>query len=102
MKQPQSITSLPTSPDAERHQGMLRYGIAMGIRVACIIACFFVQGWWLLVPIIGAVVLPYVAVVLANVGSNDGGEVLRPGAIVPVRSNEPLPSDSRDSTGDAA
>jgi len=99
MKQPQSITSLPTSPDAERHQRMLRYGIAMGIRVACIIACFFVEGWWLLVPIIGAVVLPYVAVVLANVGSNDGGEVLRPGALVPVRPNEPLP---KDSTGDDA
>jgi len=72
---------------------MLRYGIAMGIRVACIIACFFVQGWWLIVPIVGALVLPYIAVVLANVGSHDGGEVLRPGAIVPVRSTEPLPKD---------
>lgn len=62
---------------------MIRYGIAMGIRVVCIILCFFVQGWWLLVPIIGAVVLPYIAVVLANVGSgNSSGIVRRPGSLV--------------------
>lgn len=72
---------------------MVRYAIAMGIRVICIIACFFVQGWWLLLPIVGAIVLPYVAVVLANVGSNDGGEVLRPGAIVPVSTTEHRPAE---------
>jgi hypothetical protein len=81
----QSITALPESPDSERHRRMVRYGIAMGIRVACVIACFFVQGWWLLVPIIGAVVLPYVAVVLANVGGRAGDTVVRPGAIVVSR-----------------
>jgi predicted tellurium resistance membrane protein TerC len=100
MKQPQSITSLPPSPDAERHQRMLRYGIAMGIRVACIIACFFVQGWWLLLPILGAVILPYIAVVLANVGTHETGDVLRPGSIVPVRSEEPQPEVRPDVTPD--
>ena len=83
MKQPQSITSLPESPDEERHRRVVRYTIAMGIRTVCIILCFFVQGWWLLVPIVGAVVLPYIAVVLANVGSGSPrGSVLRPGALV--------------------
>lgn len=61
---------------------MIRYAIAMGIRVLCVIACFFVHGWWLLVPIIGAVVLPYVAVVLANVGHRTDSDVERPGAVV--------------------
>lgn len=64
---------------------MVRYAIAMGIRVVCIIACFFVQGWWLVIPILGAALLPYIAVVLANVGTNDSAQVLRPGALVPVR-----------------
>lgn len=63
---------------------MVRYGIAMGIRVVCIILCFFVQGWWLLLPIIGAVVLPYVAVVFANVGVSAGAAVERPGSLVPL------------------
>jgi len=84
MKQPQSITSLPASPDEERNQRILRYGIAMGIRMVCIILCFFVQGWWLLLPIVGAIVLPYVAVILANVGVADGSVVERPGSLVPV------------------
>jgi hypothetical protein len=83
MAQPQSITSLPESPDDDRHRRMIRYAIAMGVRVACVIACFFVHGWWLVVPIIGAIVLPYVAVVIANAGTpQGGGAVERPGSIV--------------------
>jgi hypothetical protein len=84
MSQPQSITSLPESPDDERRRRMIRYGIAMGIRVVCVIACFFLHGWWLLVPLAGAVFLPYIAVVLANVGSNPNGKVERPGGLVRV------------------
>ena len=82
MNQPQSITSLPESPADERRRRMIRYAIAMSIRVVCVILCLFVHGWWLLLPILGAVVLPYVAVVLANVGSSPEGTVERPGALV--------------------
>jgi predicted tellurium resistance membrane protein TerC len=87
MKQRQSITSLPESPDADRRRRMTRYFIAMVTRVLCIVLCFFVHGWWLLLPIVGALVLPYIAVVLANVGSGGNAEVLRPGAVVPVPHN---------------
>ena len=82
MKQTQSITALPESPDDDRRRRMIQYGVAMTVRVACVIACFFVHGWWLLLPLTGAIVLPYIAVVLANVGSRAGGQVERPGAIV--------------------
>lgn len=84
MKQPQSITSLPESPDDERHRRMIHYGIAMGIRVVCVIACFFLHGWWLVLPLLGAVFLPYVAVVLANVSGKPRGSVERPGGLVRV------------------
>jgi len=87
----QSITSLPESPEEERNRRFLNYSIAMGIRFVCVILCFFVQGWWLVLPVIGAVVLPYVAVVVANARmSGPGAVVERPGAIVPLR--EPGPS----------
>ena len=82
MKQPQSITSLPESPELERRRRMNRYFIAMAVRVVCIVLCFFLHGWWLVLPIVGAVVLPYVAVVLANVGSGSGASVERPGSVV--------------------
>jgi DUF3099 family protein len=90
---PVSITELPPSPDAERHSRMLKYAIAQGIRVLCIVAVFFVHGWWVLIPAAGAIFLPYFAVVAAN-NIRRGGttEVQRPGAIVPVT---PAPSNGR-------
>jgi hypothetical protein len=63
---------------------MIRYGLTMGIRVVCIILCMVVDGWWLLVFAIGAVLLPYVAVVVANNSIRRTLPVVRPGAIVPV------------------
>jgi hypothetical protein len=87
MKQ-QSITTLPPSPEAERRSRMIKYTIAMSIRVACIFAMLFAQGWWLVVCAVGAIFLPYVAVVLANVsGPTRSAEVLRPGGL--VRSTPP-------------
>ena len=88
-KQPiQSATSLPPSPDAERKTRMLKYTIAMVIRLICfLIAAVFAKslGWWILIPIAGAVLLPYVAVVLANtVIQSKATEVERPGSLVPA------------------
>ncbi|MBN9142083.1 MAG: DUF3099 domain-containing protein [Micrococcales bacterium] len=61
---------------------MLKYTLAMGIRVVCIALCLVVPGWWLLIPAAGAVFLPYFAVVIANnVGGGDRGRVRRPGAL---------------------
>jgi hypothetical protein len=53
-----------------------RYLISMGIRTACVILAIFVPGWPRWVFITGAVVLPYLAVVIANAGqeSDEPGE----------------------------
>ncbi|MFD3444770.1 DUF3099 domain-containing protein [Microbacteriaceae bacterium 4G12] len=74
----QSITSLPRSPEEDRRARMIKYSLAMGIRMVCILSLLFVQGWWLVVMGIGAIVLPYIAVVLANVGTQTGGAVEAP------------------------
>jgi len=105
MKQ-QSITSLPPSPEAERRSRMIKYSIAMSIRLLCIFAMLFVQGWWLVVCAVGAIVLPYIAVVLANVsGPGLGGAVERPGTVVRVGgpaagSGAGAPSAATGSDGD--
>jgi hypothetical protein len=80
----QSVTSLPRSPQEDRHARMVKYTIAMSIRMVCILSCLFLQGWWLAVAAVGAVVLPYFAVILANVGGNQGTSVERPGGVVAV------------------
>lgn len=88
MKQ-QSITSLPLSPEAERHRRMVKYSIAMGVRIVCIVLLLFVHGWWLLVCAVGAITLPYFAVVLANVhGDQRGSPVVRPGAVEVFRHDD--------------
>ena len=88
-----SITALPQSPQDDRRARMTRYLIAMGVRLVCIAMCFLVQGWWLAIFAIAAIVLPYFAVILANVGHQEAGTVVRPGSIVPVRPRE-QPTDS--------
>lgn len=89
----QSVTTLPPSPDEERRQRMVRYSVAMGVRMLCFILVFAVPGWWKLVFAIGAIVLPYFAVVLANVSMRQSaGVVERPGAVVRI---EPRPDDTR-------
>ncbi|TPW70958.1 DUF3099 domain-containing protein [Schumannella sp. 10F1B-5-1] len=79
-----TVTELPLSPEQERRSRMIKYVVAMSIRVVCIILCVVVKGWWLVLPIAGAVFLPYFAVVVANAGGSHAPRrrVLRPGAIV--------------------
>lgn len=68
----QSTTSLPQSPRDEESARIRVYLITMGIRVLCFILMVAVTpySWYTLVFGVGAVFLPYVAVVLANVGKD--------------------------------
>jgi hypothetical protein len=97
MKQQQSITTLPLSPDEERRRRMIKYTVTMGIRMVCIVLMLFVQGWWLLVCALGAILLPYFAVIAANVhGDQRSQAVLRPGAVVLLpRPDATRPEDTR-------
>lgn len=69
MKKPISVTTLASSPDAERRARMTKYSITMVIRLLCIIGMLFVEGWWLVLCAAGAIFLPYFAMIIANVSS---------------------------------
>lgn len=61
---------------------MIKYSIAMGIRMVCILLMLVVTGWWLVVCALGAIVLPYIAVVVANTQIvAPQAPVLRPGGV---------------------
>ncbi|MDO9395226.1 MAG: DUF3099 domain-containing protein [Herbiconiux sp.] len=81
----QSLTSLPKSPEDERRSRMTKYMITMSIRIVCLILMLFVQGWWLAVVAAGAILLPYFAVVLGNVGTSWVSKAERPTEIVLYR-----------------
>ncbi|WP_052206837.1 DUF3099 domain-containing protein [Sinomonas humi] len=61
-----SITTAAEAHSVDMHKRMVRYATAMAIRVVCIVALFFLDGWLKLIAIAGAVFLPWVAVVIAN------------------------------------
>lgn len=67
-KAPQSATSIDESPEDDETARMKRYVIMMAVRTVCVVLAFAVQpwGWQTFVFGIGAVFLPYFAVVLAN------------------------------------
>ena len=68
---PVRITTASTSRDEDIAARQKRYLLAMGFRTVCFVAAIFVTETWLrVVLIVGALVLPYVAVVMANAGSS--------------------------------
>lgn len=63
------VTTAPVSPRDERRQRERRYLITMAVRVvAFVVAIVFATGWIRVVAVILALLLPWVAVVLANAG----------------------------------
>ncbi|RYV50574.1 DUF3099 domain-containing protein [Pengzhenrongella frigida] len=93
------ITSVPEPLSDEVARRTRRYLIQMGIRIVCFIGAVAtwgrVPGWisWLLIA--GAVVLPYIAVILANAGRE------RPDDAVPLMTPRALGSGADgDRTGE--
>jgi hypothetical protein len=71
---------------------MLKYTVAMGIRVVCIVLAMFVDGWLMWLAFAGAIFLPYFAVVLANAqGPKPGTLSMVTKVVKPVE-----PGDSSD------
>jgi len=78
-----SVTGLPRSLQDDRRERMRRYLVSMGIRTACFVLAVIalgvlhwtVIGWGLA---IAAVILPYIAVVIANATRSQGGSALGP------------------------
>lgn len=73
------VTTMPVSPEEDRHRRVVRYALMMGIRVVCLIVAVIVPWPWILVPALGAIFLPYFAVLVANAAGSAGGrQVERP------------------------
>ena len=45
---------------------MIKYAVAMGIRMVCLILVFVLDGWLKIIAVAGAVFLPWIAVIIAN------------------------------------
>lgn len=67
--QPVRITTAAISPSADVAHRQRRYVLTMTIRLACFIGAVVTDGWVRWVLVVGALVLPYIAVVMANSAS---------------------------------
>jgi Flp pilus assembly protein TadB len=82
--EPIRITTASTGAEEGIAARQKRYLIAMGIRTACFLVVAFLAvthfgpGWLPWIFVVGAVLLPYVAVVMANAGNakSDGFQLM--------------------------
>lgn len=70
----QTITGARRSLSEDIKARQTRYLVSMGIRTACFVGAIFASGWLRGILFVGALVLPYIAVVIANAGREPAGE----------------------------
>lgn len=85
-----SATNLPASPKGDQSIRMRNYTISMTIRTLCFVLAIFTHGWIRWVFAIAAILLPYIAVVLANASNQRRIDVR--GSVRPQRADQQLPS----------
>jgi hypothetical protein len=68
----QSATSLRRAPRDDAQARMRKYFIMMSVRVVCFVLMVVITpyGWHTGILAVGAIILPYLAVVVGNVGSD--------------------------------
>ncbi|PNW08784.1 DUF3099 domain-containing protein [Microbacterium testaceum] len=95
----QSATSLPKAPREDADSRFTKYMVMMGIRIACFIAMAVITpyGWYTFVFAAGAIFLPYLAVIVANVGADQGStEAIAPERALEAPSATPAPAASAE------
>ncbi|MDQ0708911.1 hypothetical protein QFZ52_001563 [Arthrobacter woluwensis] len=103
-----SITDAGAAHSDEIRSRMIKYAVAMGIRMVCLGLLFVLDGWFKLIAVAGAVFLPWFAVIIANGGDKAEtpsdhliGTPLQ--AALPAEATEPgdgISEDTASSPGD--
>lgn len=89
----QSATSLPRAPRDDAHSRMNKYFTMMTIRVVCFVLMVVIQpyGWYTWVLAVGAIFLPYIAVVIANVAAAPAERAVPPERAISSTPGAPPP-----------
>ncbi|WP_420367796.1 DUF3099 domain-containing protein [Curtobacterium sp. L1-20] len=86
MKTTNSITSLPDSPEQDRAHRLSRYVWQMAVRVVFFIGAVLVWSTWhtwlVVIPIVLAGVIPWVAVIIANAGNRGESDFVAPAGAI--------------------
>ena len=91
-----SVTSAGVNPVEDRAHRMRMYFIAMTLRVACVGSLFWVRGWWIIVPVLGSIILPWFAVMVGNAVAHNGEQQIDTVAPLELTGSEPEPVDGEN------
>lgn len=80
-----SITDAQRGTAAQQSGRTKKYLISMSIRTICFLLAIVVPGWPKIVFIVAAVILPYLAVVIANAGRENDDPPMEQRAVVDTR-----------------
>lgn len=89
-----SVTSAGVNPAEDRAHRIRMYFMAMTLRVVCVVSLFWVRGWWLIIPVLGAIIFPWFAVMIGNAVAHGGEQ--KPDAPDPLKleGGTPIQPDS--------
>lgn len=87
-----SITEAQTGMADDQRGRHRRYTISMSIRTLCFIGAMFTSGPLRWIMVLGAVAVPYFAVIIANAGRERGGWL----------GNRPFTAQNRDAITDSS
>lgn len=79
-----SITSARRALSEDVDDRNMRYLFSMTIRTICVIGAALVPGWWKWVFAAGAVILPMLAVLMANAGREPAGKIDQLADVEPI------------------
>lgn len=82
---PVAITDAPVGRSDDTSRRTRRYLVSMLIRLLCFGLMYFVPGWWKLLCVLGAALIPSVAVIFGNADDRRTPSESEPVATEPVR-----------------
>lgn len=74
---------------------MHMYFVSMSLRVVCVASLFWVRGWWVVIPVLGSIFLPWFAVMIGNAKASGGEQAVNSYAPLTIEGApaEELPAD---------
>jgi hypothetical protein len=87
-EQVHSVSAVATSLSADVRDRQRRYVVSMGVRTVCFLLAVVTPSPWRWVLLSAAVVLPHIAVVVAN-GGREPTRAAPPPVVLPLRSQLP-------------
>ena len=94
-----AVTSAPRPHSDDLEHRMKRYLLSMAIRTVCVVLVVVVESPWRWLFAVGAVFLPYLAVVMANAGgTRREAPVARPTFERPALPSEAVPDEAAVNT----